>query len=374
MRLTDEPSIIMTSQLLLLLALSPLTDASEDAKTLQTIRAAVRENFTSIHSLELQYHTYEPATKTHLPNWEWTIQGDKFLLATVGTGKQIANGPDFRSRNSFDGKNYYRIDYDPDDLTRVRSIARSSAARGLHDSMATPLRLFGWKLMACDQTFLGLLDGAGARVLGMEDVEGTPCWKVDLGMVTFKGKTTNRLTAWFDPAVGHWMRRLLGMPEIVPPKEGERGRLADGQILYDYVATEFDRFDDLTLGGQRWFPTRYKMIVFNDPREVIFENIKINPPISDELFTPDIPVGMLVTDEPGTPEQVSYYAGGDAGYEAYKKATLKEAAELSKVGPGNPLIDARSDGSLRWTLILLSVSLVVFVIGCGIWWRSRSHG
>ena len=365
-----------TSQLLLLLVLSPLTDANEDAKTLQTIRAAARENFTSIHSLELQFHRYDPATKTRLSNWEWTIQGEKFLLTTVGPGKQIENGPDIRSWSSFDGKKCYRLDYDPDDLSTVRSIAVSSSIQGGYDAMGVLPKLFGWRLAACDQTFLGLLDGPAARVIGLDDVEGTPCWKVDLGTVTYKGKTTNRLTAWFDPAVGHWMRRLSSMPQVVPPKDGERGVLADGQMPYDYVAAEFGRFDDLMLGGQRWFPTRYKMVGPIDHRtiEYILEKIKINPPIPEDRFTPDIPTGMLVTDEPGTPDQVSYYAGGDAGYEAYTKATLAEAAEMSTAGPGNPFIDARSDGRFRWTTILLSMSLLVLVIGCGFWWRSRSHG
>src|SRR5580693_5029657 len=95
MRLIDEPAIMMTAQLLLLLALSPFTDASEDAKTLQTIRAAVRENFTSIHSLELQYHIYDPQAKAHLRNCEWILSGNKFLLSE-GPGPQFANGPPSR--------------------------------------------------------------------------------------------------------------------------------------------------------------------------------------------------------------------------------------------------------------------------------------
>ncbi len=355
-----------TASLLLLFALSPLADPAEDAKTLATIRTATRENFTSIHSLQVSYRYFEWDTEQGVSHWDWTISGEKFLVLTRGPQKPFPKLPEFRLQLSYDGTKFYQIDFDPDDPTQIRSILRSSKV-GDYYYGSVPLDLLGWRLPGVDQTFLGLLDAPAARLLGREDVEGNPCWKVDLGVVTFKGNPTNRLTAWFDPAVGYWLRRLKSRPDIVPPV------LAPGQVPFDNIAMEFDQFEDLSLGGERWFPTKYKKIGAQKTLGVIFEAIKINPVIPDELFTPEIPIGMLVTDEPGTPDQITTYAGGDAGYEAYKKKALAEAAELSQAGPGNPLIDARSDGRFRWTTVLMAVSLVIVLVGCGLWWKSRAR-
>ena len=106
------------AQFLTLLALLPGADAGDDAKTLQTIRAAVHENFTSIHSLQLRFHTYDPETDTHFVDWSWTIQGNKFLLVS-GPGIEFGKSGETRWWCSFDGKTYFDIDYDPDDLSAL---------------------------------------------------------------------------------------------------------------------------------------------------------------------------------------------------------------------------------------------------------------
>src|SRR5260221_12727571 len=196
-----------TAQFLLLLALSGSADPGDDkAKTLETIRAAVREQFTSIKALELQFH--EDTMNVHRANWELTIDESKFLIAS-------SDSPNW-GWYSFDGIMYYCIHYDLGDPGKIQLVYRSPLKyQSQHLVAGLPLELFGWKLAVSDTTFLELLDRPEVTLLGNEDVDGNPCWKVDLGMIKYKGKTTNRLTAWFDPAVGYWMRRRLSMPEIV---------------------------------------------------------------------------------------------------------------------------------------------------------------
>jgi hypothetical protein len=156
---------------------------------------------------------------------------------------------------------YYSINYDPADLGKIRSIYRSASTP--HKFSALPLELFGWKLTFSDATFLQLLDRPDVRLIGKEEVEGHSCWKVDLGVITYQGQKTNRLTAWFDPAVGYWMRRRSSTPQIVPRKDGKPVVLASGQLPYDYVATEFEQFDDMATGAGNGFR---RAIRFSEPR------------------------------------------------------------------------------------------------------------
>ena len=352
-----------TASLLLAFALSTL--ATDEATTLATIRAAAHENFTAIHSLELQFHEYWPEQKAHLVKWDWAIEGDKFSLASLPDGKQFPGGPNVRGQFVFDGTTCYFFEYEPTALNEIAAIHRMSSIHPAYTAGAQPLVLFGWRLSAADQTFLALLDRPTTRLLGSEDVEGSPCWKVDLGEITYQGRITNRLTAWFDPAAGYWLRRLRSMPDVFPAV------LAPGQMFYDYIASEMDLFDDLALGGQRWFPTRYKTIGPQRTVEIILEKIQINPTIPAGRFQVEIPVGMLVVDEPGTTKQESKYAGGAAGYDLHQKKMLEAAAEMSQTGPGNPLIDARQEGFMSWATILLGISLFMAIVGCGLWWKSR---
>src|SRR5207237_5306827 len=105
---------------------------------------------------------------------------------------------------------------------------------------------------------------------------------------------------WFDPAIGYWMRRRLSMPEIVPRKDGKPFALAPDQGPYDYVATEFGQFDDMATGGPRWFPTRYAVNRGEMNGDVILEQVKINLPVPEGRFTPDIPFGTRIDGGPGT--------------------------------------------------------------------------
>src|SRR5258708_10631112 len=141
---------VTTAPLLLLFALSPSADPADDVKTLATIRAATRENFTSIHSLQLSFGYSDWGVKSHANQWDWTISGEKFLLSQPGPQKQFPGGPDSRQGMSFDGKKFYQIDFDPDDLTQVRSIFRSSEIPAKYYG-AVPLDLLGWRLPAIDQ-------------------------------------------------------------------------------------------------------------------------------------------------------------------------------------------------------------------------------
>src|SRR5216684_6213793 len=115
-----------TAQFLLLLALSPLADPGEDeAKTLQAIRTAVREQFTSIRSLELQFHYFDPEKNVERENWALTIDDRKIRLSTSDVLGQFPFGPISTRWFSFDGTQYFSISYDPADPSKIRSIYRS---------------------------------------------------------------------------------------------------------------------------------------------------------------------------------------------------------------------------------------------------------
>jgi hypothetical protein len=349
--------------LLLLLAIGQAAD-QDDARILERIRDATRENFAAIHSFQLSFHHYDPVAKRHLAKYDWTVSGDRFLLVQPIARGAYPTGADSRLQMSFDGRKLYMHDFDPNDVTQLRSISQSPKIESIYYG-SVPLDAFGWRLPSCDQTFRGLLDGPSARLLGHEDVEGNSCWKVDLGVVTFNGTPTNRLTAWFDPAVGYWLRRLRSMPDIVPP------RLAPGQMLYDKIAMEFDEFDDLALGGKRWFPTRYKLVGMQKTFELILEEIKLNPPISDDQFTPEIPYGTLITGGPGiTPyrlrdpveeqELAARAADSAARYAAWMKAQAQTSA-----------FDAMASERPEWIAVLWKLLLVVTVVCGGFWWLGR---
>jgi len=335
----------------LLLLSFAVTAQADDAKTLQTIRTAVRENFSSINSLECEWYYQDTVANRDFVTWEWAFQGEKFLLLHE-LGHDIGNPEGIESREwiSFNGAKGYYIDYDPDDLSKVRSILRSSWPPQQYRNSATPLRLLGWQVIGTDETFLALLDKA--RLLGKEEIEGHDCWKIEATT-----QKNNRLTAWIDPAVGYWHRRLA---------------ITFRDYVSDNIATEFGQFDDLALGGKRWFPIRFRHRR-GGKAETVLANIRINPTISDTRFTPDIPDGTYITDEPATPNQVSSYSGrGNAGFEAYKKNVAEEAARLRAMG--GPMADASCEGWWTWPTVLFLASAIVLIVGGGIWFRAWRRG
>jgi hypothetical protein len=339
----------MTTPCLLLIVLSAATAQGENAKTLQTIRTAVRENLTSIHSLQCEWYRRDTITNRDFVTWEWAFQGEKFLLLhELGPDMGVPDGIELREWMSFDGTKGYYIDYDPGDHS-ARGILRSSWPPHQYKNLAIPLRLLGWQVIGTNETFLGLLDKG--RLLGKEDVEGNDCWKIEATT-----QRNNRLTAWIDPAVGYWHRRLA---------------ITFRDYVSDYVATEFSQFDDLALGEKRWFPTRFRHFR-GGKGEDILKNVRINPTIPDARFTPEIPDGIYITDEPATGNQVSSYSGrGDAGFEAYKKRVTEEAALLR--GMGGPMADASREGWWTWPTVLFLASAIVLILGGGIWFRVRSR-
>ena len=56
----------------------------------------------------------------------------------------------------------------------------------------------------------------------------------------------------------------------------------------------------LATGAERWFPTRYMIIGVQKTFHLVLKDIKINQPISDDQFAPEIPFGTLITGGPGT--------------------------------------------------------------------------
>ena len=151
--------------------------------------------------------------------------------------------------------------------------------------MATPQQPFGWFIPSSDQSLSKLLETA--HVTGKEEVDGHQCWKVDVGENSWKGNKTNRLTAWFDPAVGNWPRKI----EIRPLdfKVGQPNTLKPGQIYVDYRILEFVQVEEAAAGEKRWFPKRCQMHdLLHQKVEIVLEDIKINHSIPVERFIPDL--------------------------------------------------------------------------------------
>jgi hypothetical protein len=144
--------------------------------------------------------------------------------------------------------------------------------------------IFAWDFGASDQTFSDLLDSA--KLIGKEEIDGHSCFKVDLGINTKDGKPQNRVTAWFDPEVNYWHRKI----EIRPFdwKDGQPNFIKAGQQLTEYRILEFAQIEDAKTEKKRWFPKRCRMQPFPpNPVEIVIEDVKINHEIPLDRFIPD---------------------------------------------------------------------------------------
>jgi hypothetical protein len=255
---------------------------AQDSDTLEKIRDAVHDN-RAIDSLELRYFYEDPKAKEKTPKYTWAFQGQRFLFAYEG-GKSFYTKFGNKQWMSFDGAQFYHLHFDEAGEMQMNRSPLKPPHPGFPGS-SEPRFSFGWEIVASDQSLNQLLEAA--RLDGKAEIDGHSCWKVDLGENSFEGNKTNHLRAWFDPAVGYWPRRIEIRPHDF--KIGQPNTLRSGQVYGDYRILEFDKVEDGQTGRKRWFPKRCQFDQFPMKKvDIVVEDVRINHPIPDERFIPDL--------------------------------------------------------------------------------------
>jgi hypothetical protein len=254
--------------------------------TLQKIRDAVEEN-RSLDSLELRYSYDDPKLKFRSPKYSWAFQGIQYAFSYEGN-RCFYSGRTGKSWISFDGKTQYQVEHDADgNIREANKQDKAPDRQGKFNynfaRQAETQNIFAWNFGTSDQTFSDLLDSA--KLVGEDEVGGHRCFKVDLGINTKDGKPQNRVTAWFDPEVNYWHRKI----EIRPFnwKPGQPNRIDRFQRYADYLILEFGQVEDHKTGKKRWFPARCQMEPFPLKRvDIVIEDVRINDDLPLERFIP----------------------------------------------------------------------------------------
>jgi hypothetical protein len=106
---------------------------------------------------------------------------------------------------------------------------------------------------------------------------------------------------------------------------------------------------------------------------MILEEIRINPPVPDDRFTPEIPFGTLITGGPGTVpyilrdpiEEQELATRASEAAERYA-ARMKAAAQTSVSG-------ATAGEQAEWTAVLWKLLLTVIFVSGGVCWLGHKR-
>jgi hypothetical protein len=159
-----------------------------------------------------------------------------------------------------------------------------------------------------------------AKVARREAVEGSVCYVVEVDGLQFNKKTPYRVSAWLDPEHGHLARRIT-----IYADDGK------SQWYRTFQTLEYTRVSGPDGQGSFWFPKVGAMIQLIGEYRFVFDDVRVNVPLSDSEFAPKMPAGTNVYDHrPGIVAPRSYLVGGSAATDdavVHLAAMARSAAE-----------------------------------------------
>lgn len=257
--------------------------------TLQEIRDALTEEYTSLRSFYVKFSFLnEPVAPDKSPGLDWQcecwIDGSKRAAFVSSPPIDVNRSPTW-SIQAFDGQ-WTQIGL----LTSLepRHVQFLQRYRGEHpQELDKPeyLIALGQMFMNEPGNLATVLEGADARLVGEEAVDGHPCVCVESGKsFTRAGGGVLQYTAWLDPAM-HWLPRRL-VSRFHPESRNYEHMTKNGQktILRDYRALKFEWFPDPFLGRDRPLPTQLVGVGWTGRYTIDVQDLQVNSPIAAERF------------------------------------------------------------------------------------------
>lgn len=300
--------------------------AAQDV-TLDEIRAGYSQTIASLGSLWVRYRRIIDidSSKEHLARGsqtenEWAFDGRRYLHRYHG---QFSRGGErvLPQHSCSDGRTTWVFRYarDADGQVFLDSVWQRPileidgkrlwsdlASRTFVPDLGLQINYTGHSIG--HETVPSLLQKDSAELTGMEEVDGVPCWHVDLGR--HRGPSDPRVVsvdAWFDPAAG-WLPRQTIVGDDQTP--GEQ------RIVHRYVRVE-------TAVGPCWFPEVCERIIGTTRYRLEVQDLKINEDLPDSVFRPEIPEGTRVVDITDPKVQMA------------EQARLDRARTIARGGPAH---------------------------------------
>jgi len=370
-----------------------------DAVTLELIRATLKEHQTACMSLRVKYRDVlesqtirTGAGPVSIPghdgvDWEWLQDGRKQAIRASALKSPQPNSDLSPIWASFDGKFGYEVFYW--DRTPVVKQIRQTRDRPMRLQHCTVLAAMGWQLGIDQEGLYRCLELPGARLEGLEEVEGAPCWKVRCDEITVHGVKGSGLIAWLDPEHGFLPRRWSIMPLralSLPKGEPYHHKHQPGDQINGGAISAFQQVEDLATGEKRWFPKLIeKKRGLRGRAEVV--DVAWNGSISTHEFVPQMVDGAEWVEVAVNGTEQRKYLGGERGrefyYERWRESNLAAGLPPPTMPNGSPptptlpadLQLADATPGLPWGSFWVRVALAVFGLICLslAFWRWRSQ-
>lgn len=219
---------------------------------------------------------------------------------------------------SFDGRHGYSVEYVPGRPQEMRGILLTSSPPQMLDLMYSPPNWLGLHVRTDPAVALtDMLTGGQARVTEIEEYEGSPAYRVDLGVHEKAAEGPWSWSAVVCPSRDGLPVEISSAPADTNP---DHDRLSDTLGRVRFLVTEFQEVEDSALRRKRWMPRKMTLEVGNTRWELEASSVSVNHVIPAGAFVPK--------PQPGT-EMIDDTVPGKRRVRTYKpEAALARRAEM----------------------------------------------
>jgi len=357
--------------------LEPIPDA-ERPQILARIRLELNEHQSSIDAIDVKWTRRDLARHSEPPKLmpferrQWTRSGRRGLLFIEGLASLDAPAK-VQSRYFFDGERGYALAYHRSDPTKLNNV-RVLDGEPVSLEMADIPLLLGWNTVILRKSVITLLDAGDAKLLGKRQIDGALCYEVEFGPTPPPTDIPDPLlvVAWFDSQHGWLPRRICIGAESDFRDPDAYALKKTAQARWQSDVKSFQEVNDPLHQRTLFFPYDAELAVGRNLRHAIhLEEVTLNPTLAAAVFHPHIPDGVQLEEHHGTARYQRTVTGEDDA-----KAEHERSLEADRVAAGlvpetprpaaTPgLIDARPRPSSRLPYIMLSTSVLAFVVALG---------
>jgi hypothetical protein len=249
---------------------------------IEEIESKLTEQLKTVNTIFTRYHYVsepDPESVGEI-SFDWALDGDMRRVCASAQHYSM----------SYDGE-YGYVYLDVDGPRRHLDV-HDNLVRGYHDQI-TPAFPFGLSLMECDVGIVDLIAAGKSHVI--ETDGGLPTVAVD-AFINRNG-VSRRMVASLDPAHDFLPSRI----ELTKGPDSKES--SDWKYLWEVL--EYEKVDDETLGGQRWYPKVSRLTQGSGPTiRLTIDEIKVNASLDRTLFRPKVPDGFVAGDTVGVDKVV----------------------------------------------------------------------